>query len=212
MLWCLIAAHSGMYLLQWKWIQITCASWSLFVKENTIAKTGGEICDYRCILVLAALAYGTLRGWRSELRNVFLHVLMAVTIFLVARLYHKNKVMYKVLSHFWCTDCVYGEDWCTTSCSSSTKDSNLYLITENVYHSESSRLNMWIYWLFLVQLRVFEICWWYSHFSELSVKDLSLLYFNLQEYTMIHILCDKSLCHTVYLLPSVPFLFSLFSR
>lgn len=35
-----------------------------FVKENMVAKTGGEICDYRCILVLVAHAYRMLRGWR----------------------------------------------------------------------------------------------------------------------------------------------------
>lgn len=35
---------------------------------------------------------------KSELRNVFLHASMNVTIFPVAMCYHKNEVMYKVLS------------------------------------------------------------------------------------------------------------------
>lgn len=87
-------------------------------------------------------------------------------------------------------------------------------MTENVYHSMSSRIKLQIFCSFLEQLRVFEICWWYSHFSEIPVKDLSLLSFNLQEYSMIHILYDKSLCYTVYVLPSawMPLLFSLFSH
>lgn len=36
----------------------------VFVKENIKVKTGGEICDYRCVLVLAAHAYRMFRGWR----------------------------------------------------------------------------------------------------------------------------------------------------
>lgn len=51
--------------------------------------------------------------------------------------------------------------------------------------------------------------YWYSHFSEIPVKDLSLLSFNLQEHSTI--LCDKSLYYTVYLLPPawVPFILTL---
>lgn len=58
------------------------------------------------------------------------------------------------------------------------------------------------------------MCWWYSHFSEIPIKDLSLLSFNLQEHSTIHILYDKSLYYTVYLLlPAwVPFILTLLAK
>lgn len=61
MLWCLMVAHTGMYLLLWKWISIVPAGACLFKK--TQVKTGGEICDYRCALVLAVC-------WGDEDREI----------------------------------------------------------------------------------------------------------------------------------------------
>lgn len=63
MLWCLIVTGTGMYLLQWKWVQVTCANrFVLLVKENSKVKAGGEIYDYLCLLLVAANAYKKLGG------------------------------------------------------------------------------------------------------------------------------------------------------
>lgn len=72
----------------------------LFVKENTSENKRRNLSLQMCISACSAwLRYveGMKLG-KSELRNVFLHALMNVTIFLVAMCY-KNEVMYKVLSH-----------------------------------------------------------------------------------------------------------------
>lgn len=98
--WCLMVAHTGMYFLQWKLIQITYTSWCLFVKENT--KTGREICELQMRISACGTCLQNVEGieiGKSELRNYFLHASMNVTIFLVARRCCKSEVMYKVLSH-----------------------------------------------------------------------------------------------------------------